>query len=401
MRALLFLLALLCLGQAGCFEVRYVARQTGDMLHLLRSRRRVADVIADPSTPPLVQQRLRLAMKARQFGIDVLGLQGGAEFTRYIDTHGHLGYNLTVADSTRLHRRSFAAGLLPYLGFLTRESAHRTEAYFQKRGDDTFLREITAFSGMGVLLSPIYSDMLGGPGPSGDLRLVETLLHEMAHTTVPFFLATELNEPFATTVGIHGAALFFLMNQEEGPPQGRRLAASLARASAGQAREGGSLARWLRGELQALALFYRGAQKERWPLDRILRERERRFSEIMARYRQRFPPPNYRILSRGPLNNAVLLSFGVYLAPGAENAPEPQAPKPGKKLPKKTINDERLQEDLLRSVGGDLRQYIALCQQAQGRSHAAAWLRQLAEDYRRDLGASPPPAQAGKLGARP
>ena len=60
----IFLLAFLSLGQTGCFEVRYLARQGVDLLQLMRSRRYVSDVIADPETPHFIKQRLRLAMQA-------------------------------------------------------------------------------------------------------------------------------------------------------------------------------------------------------------------------------------------------------------------------------------------------------------------------------------------------
>ncbi len=82
---------------AGCFSARYLGQQALGQFHLLRIRRHVDDVLTDPATPQPVRERLQLALEARQFGIDELGLRGGAEFKRFVDPGGPVAYNLTVA----------------------------------------------------------------------------------------------------------------------------------------------------------------------------------------------------------------------------------------------------------------------------------------------------------------
>jgi predicted aminopeptidase len=375
--ALLFLLAL---GPAGCFELRYLAREGADLLQLMRSRRDVGEVLADPDTPHFIKQRLRLAMQARQFGVDVLGLNGGADFTRYVDTHGHLGYNLTVAERTRLRLKTWGGGRIPYLGFFTRSAALATQAQFERQGYDTALRTIDAFSGLGLIISPVYSDMISSPGPSGELRTVENILHEMAHCTVMFFTATELNEPFATVVGNYGAAMFFRMRERDSlgpiPPK----TAALVRASTGAARSESSLSSWLRGALKKLAMFYRQAAADHLSQAEILRQRELIFKQLQESYRSSFPGPHYKVLADGPLNNAQLLSFGIYLAPGAEKE-EKKESKPARRG-----TGGNLQQDLLAAVGGDVRAYIALYRKAQQGNDALTFLKFVARDYRREMG---------------
>jgi predicted aminopeptidase len=394
--AFLVALALCAVGQAGCFEVRYLAREGVDLLKLMRARRDVSEVIADPETPHFVKQRLRLAMQARQFGIEVLGLHGGADFTRYVDTHGHLGYNLTVAESTRLRLVTWGGGRVPYLGFLTRETALATKAHFERAGYDTALRDIDAFSGMGVILSPIYSDTISTPGPVGELRTVENVLHEMAHCTVPFFTATELNEPFATVVGHHGAAMFFRLRERDSllpSPQ-----APLARVARGQASREGALSTWLRGALIKLAAFYRQAAAAHLPTAEILRRREEVFRLLQEDYRRTFPGPRYKILAEGPLNNAELLSLGVYLAPGAERLGEDKKEAAAGAAVRRGGN---LQQDLLAAMGGDVRAYISLYKKAAEGNEPIVYLRRIASDYRHEMGLDKPAgAGPGSLGPR-
>lgn len=372
MRALPILATLLCLSQTGCFAVRYLGRQGIDQLTLLRERRKVSDVIDDPSTPQSVRDRLRLAMEARRFGVEVLGLRGGAEFTRYLDTHGPVAYNLTAAYRTRLKAREWTfplVGRVPYLGFFTRAAARAEAQRMEAEGYDTYIRPVGGFSSLGYILSPIYAAMLEEEGPRGELRTVETVLHEMAHTTVWLSSASDLNESYATLVGNRGAALFFQSRGQAVPGAGAPKAEREDPKE--EERRGRAFATWLRGVFQRLQGLYDQAARERWPLDETLRRRQEMFREVQEDYARSFPPPRYERLARGPINNAVLLSFGVYhLGSTGETGKPKKTPRP------------RLQEDLLASVDGDLRAYIALYRRAQERSDGARWLRLLADEHR-------------------
>jgi predicted aminopeptidase len=374
-------LGALVLGLPGCFTLRYLGRQGLDQLTLLRERRKVSDVIDDPQTPAFVRRRLELAMAARRFGIEVLGLRGGAEFTRYLDTHGPVAYNLTAAYRTRLKALEWRfplVGRVPYLGFFTVKAAREESKRLQAEGYDTYLRPVGGFSSLGYILSPIYAAMIEEKGPRGDLRTVETMLHEMAHTTAWIGSASDLNESYATVVGNRGAVLFFKSRGEAVPgaepkPETKDDAKPETKNDPEEEeRRGRAFATWLRGVFQRLQGLYDQAAKERWPEAETLRRRDEAFREIQEDYRTRFPPPRYERLARGPINNAVLLSFGVY-----------HLGTTGDVKPKKKETRRRLQEDLLASVDGDLRAYVGLYRRAQERVDGARWLRQLAEDYRK------------------
>ncbi len=371
LRPLLVLLVALLILQPGCFTLRYIGRQAADQLTLLRERRKVSDVIEDPATPPFLRERLELAMAARRFGIEVLGLRGGAEFTRFLDTHGPVAYNLTAAYRTRLQARQWRfplVGRVPYLGFFTLKAAREEAARQQAAGYDTYIRPVGGYSALGYILSPIYAAMIDEKGPRGDLRTVETVLHEMAHTTAWLGSASDLNESYATMVGNRGAILFFKSRGQKIPT----VEPKRQEDPAEEERRGQAFAAWLKGVFQRLQALYDQAAKERWPEAETLRRRDEAFREIQEDYKGKFPPPRYERLARGPINNAVLLSFGVY-----------HLGTTGEQKPKKKEPRRRLQEDLLASVDGDLRAYVGLYRRAAERSDGAAWLRRLADDYRK------------------
>lgn len=356
-RALLLLAAV----QSGCFGVRYVAQQAGGQLNLLRSRRHVDDVMRDPATPAATKTKLSLALEARRFGIEQLGLRGGAEFTRYVDPGGPVAYNLVAAEATRLRNLSWRfpfVGRVPYLGFFKRDDAAATARDLRARGYDVDVRSVGAYSTLGYFISPIYASMLDDDSPAGEVRTVETILHEMAHSTV-WLPGSDLNESFASLVGVQGAARFF---RERGEVAQSEMAISLAQDQERRAR---TFSAWFAPAMAKVRAFYDRAEREGWPRERILTERQTAFNELMESYRAAFPTgPRHKRLAEGPINNALLLSFGVY------------------------HGSDHVQDDLLASVDGDLRAFVGLYKRALRDGDGTAWLRQLVADYRRTLPAS-------------
>lgn len=352
----LALLALSGAGTSGCSTLGYLAQQGAGQLQLLRARRRVDDVIADPATPRWLRQRLRLALEARRFGIEVLGLRDGGEFTRYVDTGGPVAYSVSAAQRTELalYRWHFPlVGSVPYLGFFQRAAAVAQARRLERQGYDTYLRPVSGYSTLGYLLSPIYASMVDEPGEKGAVRTVEVILHEMAHTTAYLTSASELNEGFATLVGVQGAALFFRLR---GSPESGR---NVLRDAVEQERQAQAFSDWLVPALQRVRDFYAQARRERWPASAIVDKRKAVFEELMNSYRAAFPEgQRSRRLAYGPLNNAVLMSFGVY------------------------HRSAELQQALLASVDGDLRAYVDLYRRAQARPDGPEWLKRLAEEYK-------------------
>src|SRR6266849_5160062 len=60
---------LVVLVVGGCWSAGYLSQQGLGQLQLMRARRRVAEVLADPSVDPDTKRRLRLATRARDFGV--------------------------------------------------------------------------------------------------------------------------------------------------------------------------------------------------------------------------------------------------------------------------------------------------------------------------------------------
>lgn len=294
------------LGLGGCFETSYLAQQGIGQLALMHSRRRITEVLADPTVPQETKRRLRLARSARDFGVEVLGLRGGDAYTRFVDTHGApLAYNVWAAPKLALtpYAHHFPiAGTVPYLGYFKKSAAIKEARRLKARGLDVFVGEVAGYSTLGVTSDPIFSSMLEG----SDARIVEVVLHEMLHGTLYLPGHSEWNESLAEFVGMEGAALYFRMTGKG--EQAARQVFTEARARSARDERFSAFLRPVLTELKALYASPRPAAEK-------LKLREQIFARACASYRREFPtqPGKPRsIFATGPLNNAVLVVFDVY-----------------------------------------------------------------------------------------
>jgi len=253
---------------------------------------------------PETKRRLVLAVHARDFGVRVLGLRGDGNFSRFLDTHHQpVAYMVSAAPKDRLVPHLFRfpfVGALPYVGFFREEDARAEAERLGRLGLDTYIRPVAGYSTVGLTSDPIYSSMLEG----SDARIVEVVLHEMAHGTVFLPGRGAWNEGFATLVGLEGAALFFASSERPDLLQELR-----AEAEARSDREA-AFAAWVRATMTKLERLY----AENIAREEKLRRREEVFAKAQGELCRLFPRRQGGHLCDEPLNNAVLLGHAVYHA---------------------------------------------------------------------------------------
>jgi len=319
---------------SGCWSGDYLAKQGVGQLKLLRARRRIDDVLGDPSVPAETKRRLKLAREARDFGVRVLGLRGGDEFTRYVESNGApIAWNVTAAKKDKLepHLNTFPiVGAIPYLGFFDERDAVREAKRLRAEDLDVYVRPVAGYSTLGITADPIYSSMLDGP----DARIVEVTLHEMTHATVYLAGHSEWNESLAMVVGSEGAAQFFAARGDT------TAAGTLADEARRRDHDVEAFSQFLAPVVHSLQTLYAETALSRGAK---LKARERIFTEARKKYLALFPPPPGKrpgVFAAAPLNNAVVLSFSVY----HDLTPQHRA--------------------LLAKLHGDLRAFVALCKHA-------------------------------------
>ena len=210
---------------------------------------------------------------------------------------------LSAAYRDRLEPKSWwfpVVGRFPYKGFFDFAEALKTAEALRGEGFDVTVGPSSAFSTLGWFNDPLVSTTV----KADSVTLVNTVLHELLHTT--FFAKGQVsfNESFATFVGGRGAEHFFrargdsaLLHRAQGDWQDdRRLGAFWERT----AREIDSVFAALPDSARAARLAAR---------DTVYARARRRLVDSVGPQLTGYPAGWG---ARVPLNNAVLLARRVY-----------------------------------------------------------------------------------------
>lgn len=199
---------LLLTGATAC-SPGYVMRAGWEEAKLLSRRQPIHQAVRDTSTSPALRAKLQLVQNARDYAERVLGLSPGGSFTSFVrlprDT---LALNISAAPEFELRWKTWwfpIVGRVPYKGYFDRDRALREARRLREEGYDVSVRPVSAFSTLGWLPDPVMSTTLR----LDSVALVETVIHEITHST--FFPPGQarFNESFANFVGHRGAIDFF------------------------------------------------------------------------------------------------------------------------------------------------------------------------------------------------
>lgn len=198
-------LAVFVVSPMGC----YISRAAWEEARILARRQSIEKLVADSTTPAAEREKLRLVQAARAFARDSIRLTPQNTFTRYSrldrDT---LVLVISAAYPDRLALRTWwfpIVGRFPYKGFFDFDGALKTAEKLRGEGFDVSVGASSAFSTLGWFNDPLVSTTLR----MDSVSLVNTVIHEITHTT--FFAKGQVvfNESFASFAGGRGAIEFF------------------------------------------------------------------------------------------------------------------------------------------------------------------------------------------------
>lgn len=190
---------------AGCADLAYYRQAAAGQWELLRARRSVAELLADPAIDPELRRRLEITQALRDFASADLALPDNKSYRDYADLQRPwVVKNVFAAPELSLEPRRWCfliAGCLSYRGYFDAAAAQRLVDELRVTGDDVYLAEISAYSTLGWFADPLLDTFIHWP--TG--RLAELLFHELAHQRLYIANDTAFNEAFATAVGQLGA----------------------------------------------------------------------------------------------------------------------------------------------------------------------------------------------------
>jgi len=202
--ALRILPVLLLCGVLDACGIGYLRQAAGGQWQVMRARRPIEQVIADPATDPALRARLALVREARDFASSQLGLPDNRSYRSFsaLD-RPYAVWNVVAAPEFSVAPRRWCfpvAGCVSYRGYFKEQDARAFAAGLAARGDDVFVAGVTAYSTLGHFSDPVLSSMLR----YDDLDLVSTIFHELAHQLLYVPGDSDFSEAFATTVAEEG-----------------------------------------------------------------------------------------------------------------------------------------------------------------------------------------------------
>lgn len=296
------LIALAAVGLllCGCSSLRYYAQAARGQGSLIVHRRSIKAMLADPTTKAELSSRLKLALQARRFASQRLGLPDNRSYTGYVSLNRpYVVWNVFAARPYSIEAlpQCFPiAGCVAYRGYFKQADALRDAARLRAAGEDVWVGGVPAYSTLGWFADPILSSMLRWD----DDELDSTIFHELAHQLIYVKGDTAFNESFATFVQTEGLREW---RQSRGLPPQDANAPALERGFTGlvldlrqrlgdlyaSGAESAAMASGKRRAIEAFRQRYHQWQQRDWPHDH-------RYDAWVAK----------------PINNARLLPFGLY-----------------------------------------------------------------------------------------
>jgi len=294
---------------SGC-GVGYLLQAGHGQWQLMHARKPVDRLIADASTDASLKSRLAAAHAARDFASRELALPDNRSYRSYSALgRDYVVWNVVAAPEFSVAPKRWwfpITGSIAYRGYFREANARRYAAALAARGYDTYVGGVSAYSTLGKFADPLLDTMLR----YGDLQLIGTMFHELAHQLIYVAGDSEFNEAFAMSVERAGVTRW-LESQE----RGAELAAYRARMQQQAALQRiladgrGQLARLYAEPLPAADMRLRKQQQ----LDAIV-------AAVRDYERQAGLRSGYDAWFEAGLNNAHLASVATYFdcVPGFE-----------------------------------------------------------------------------------
>ena len=306
----LLLVAILFAALPGCGTL-YVMQAANGQFHVMRARKPIDKVVADPRTPPTVRDRLKEVRAARDFATRELKLPDNRSYRTYADLHRpYVVWNVVAAPEFSVHPKQWCfpvAGCVAYRGYFAEKRARAFAADLAKRGFDVTLDGVPAYSTLGRFADPVLSTMLRY-GPD---ELAAIVFHELAHQLLYVQDDSQFNEAFAVTVENAGLERWLTLNGHADRIQHYREYS---------AREREFVELFARTRAQLARLYASGL-----PSAQVREEKASTFAALATairelEQRQGVRPPLYEEWLTEGLNNARLASVATYFdcVPGFE-----------------------------------------------------------------------------------
>lgn len=298
----IFLILIFILFGSGC-RISYLLNAASGQYELLKGSVPVEEGLKSDTLSKAQKTRLRLVSQIKDFGEKELGLKRTENYEKvYLKSQRNPLYIVSASPKDQLSLKTWwfpIVGKMPYLGFFDLEKAKREKIKLEKKNLDVNLGAAGAYSTLGWFKDPVTLSLIDGSTYS----LVETILHELAHTTLYVKGQGRFNEGFANLVGLMGADQFFEAHYDSFHP--------LTIEARNKIQDERLFSSYISGLMEELESLYNSSLT----YDEKLTRREKIFTRALAsfdRLKGKLQTNRFIYFGSSGLNNAYLMSISLY-----------------------------------------------------------------------------------------
>ncbi len=189
---------------AGCSNFGYYLQSVEGQLSLLQKRQPIAQVLADPATPPALKSGLERALSIRDFASRELQLPDNDSYRSFADLQRtFVVWNVFAAAEFSIKPEQWCflvVGCVGYRGYFTQAGADNFARELRDQGLDVYVGGVPAYSTLGWFNDPVLNTFVRYP----DHEFARLIFHELAHQLLYVKGDTEFNESFAVAVETEG-----------------------------------------------------------------------------------------------------------------------------------------------------------------------------------------------------
>lgn len=289
---------------SGC-QIGYILSSAHNQFMMMSTRVPVNKALEASEITPEQRSKLEISQKARLFAFEKLKLKETENYSTYINLkRPYVTWVVHAAYKWEMKNYEWPfpfIGRMPYKGYFKEEEANEEAKKMQAAGYDVYVRGVSAYSTLGYFQDSVLSSMLRYK----EHDLVNTIIHEVVHTTIYIKNNADFNEKLAVFIGNKGTEIFYHLL--EGPTS------ATLKIIEDENHDDQLFAGFITKELNDIEEWYRehGAKQDE-------QARENRLKLVIEHFENDLKPKlktkNYDRLSKEKFNNARLGLYKTYMS---------------------------------------------------------------------------------------
>jgi predicted aminopeptidase len=199
-------------------QIGYYISSAHNQFSMMSTRVSITEAFQSPNLNESQKNKILLSQKARMFAFEKLKLKRTENYNSFIDLkRPYVTWVVHAAEKWQMKNYEWKypiVGAMPYKGFFNENDAKAEADELLKNGFDTYVRGVSAYSTLGWFTDSLLSSMLRYK----DHDLVNTIIHEITHTTIYIKNNSDFNERLAVFIGGKGSEMFYKEFEGENSP---------------------------------------------------------------------------------------------------------------------------------------------------------------------------------------